>query len=155
MSPDENYLEKRAKEEEEKLHRKVEGLSHADRTDIYEKGNDRVLGMVVTVQGVLLPSMWRTHRTWPSVCSLGNRWLNGMYDVQHGVKFVCFVPPPQVWSCWRLRVKPRTPPVCQRSECLTSSQRYPSSPSRRVPQVRRHVPTGLASTQHSSIPACV
>lgn len=40
MSPDENYLEKQAKEEEEKLHRKVKGLSDADRTDIYEKGND-------------------------------------------------------------------------------------------------------------------
>lgn len=38
MSPDENYLEKQAKEEEEKLHRKIKALSDADRTDIYEKG---------------------------------------------------------------------------------------------------------------------
>lgn len=43
MSPDENYLEKQAKEEEEKLHRKVNGLSDADRAEIYEKGNDNVV----------------------------------------------------------------------------------------------------------------
>lgn len=46
MSPDENYLEKQAKEEEEKLHRKVKGLSDADRTDIYEKGNDNVVANI-------------------------------------------------------------------------------------------------------------
>lgn len=43
MSPDENYLEKQAKEEEEKLHRKIKGLSDADKTDIYEKGNDNAV----------------------------------------------------------------------------------------------------------------
>lgn len=43
MSPDEKYLEKQAKEEEEKLHRKIKALSDADRTDIYEKGNDDVI----------------------------------------------------------------------------------------------------------------
>lgn len=40
MSPDENYLEKQAKEEEEKLQKKIHVLSDADRTELYEKGND-------------------------------------------------------------------------------------------------------------------
>lgn len=42
MSPDENYLEKQAKEEEEKLQKKIHVLSDADRREIYEKGNDDV-----------------------------------------------------------------------------------------------------------------
>lgn len=43
MSPDENYLEKQAKEEEEKLHRKIKALSDANKTEIYEKGNSDVI----------------------------------------------------------------------------------------------------------------
>lgn len=39
MSPDEAYLEKQAKAEEEKLRRKIQALSDGDRKDIYEKGS--------------------------------------------------------------------------------------------------------------------
>lgn len=39
MSPDEAYLEKQAKAEEEKLQKKVQALSDSDRKEIYEKGN--------------------------------------------------------------------------------------------------------------------
>lgn len=38
MSPDEAYMEKQVKAEEEKLQRKVQCLSDADRKQIYEKG---------------------------------------------------------------------------------------------------------------------
>lgn len=67
MSPDENYLEKQAKEEEEKLQRKIEALSDADRTDIYEKGNDDVItGIFMQLQAgevLLLLSTCRKHQT--------------------------------------------------------------------------------------------
>lgn len=39
MEPDEAYLEKQVKAEEEKLGRKVQALSDADRKQIYEKGS--------------------------------------------------------------------------------------------------------------------
>lgn len=39
MSPEESYLEKQAKAEEEKLQKKIEVLSDSDRKQIYEKGN--------------------------------------------------------------------------------------------------------------------
>lgn len=39
MSPDEAYMEKEAKAEEEKLQRKVQCLSDADRKEIYGKGS--------------------------------------------------------------------------------------------------------------------
>lgn len=38
MSPDEAYTEKKAKEEEEKLQRKIQALSDSDREEIYVKG---------------------------------------------------------------------------------------------------------------------
>lgn len=40
MSPDEAYLEKQAKAEEEKLQKKIRALSDGDRKEIYENGND-------------------------------------------------------------------------------------------------------------------
>lgn len=39
MSPDENYYEKKAQLENEKLNQKVEALSEEERKQIYEKGN--------------------------------------------------------------------------------------------------------------------
>lgn len=39
MSPDEAYLEKQAKAEEEKLQTKIQALSDSDREEIYKKGN--------------------------------------------------------------------------------------------------------------------
>lgn len=38
MRPDEAYTEKKAKEEEEKLRRKIQALSDSDREEIYVKG---------------------------------------------------------------------------------------------------------------------
>ncbi len=38
MSPDEAYMEKQAKAEEEKLQKKIQALSDSDRKEIYEKG---------------------------------------------------------------------------------------------------------------------
>lgn len=38
MSPDEQYLEKRNKAEQEKLRQKIQALSDIDYKDIYEKG---------------------------------------------------------------------------------------------------------------------
>ncbi|KAM8839125.1 presequence protease, mitochondrial [Synchiropus picturatus] len=38
MSPDENFLDKQARAEEEKLQKKVQDLSQSDRQEIYEKG---------------------------------------------------------------------------------------------------------------------
>uniref|UniRef100_A0A673BG49 Presequence protease, mitochondrial n=1 Tax=Sphaeramia orbicularis TaxID=375764 RepID=A0A673BG49_9TELE len=38
MSPDETYLDKQAKAEEEKLQKKIQALTDSDRKDIYEKG---------------------------------------------------------------------------------------------------------------------
>jgi Zn-dependent M16 (insulinase) family peptidase len=38
MSPDEAYLEKQVKAEEEKLQKKIQALSESDKKDIYEKG---------------------------------------------------------------------------------------------------------------------
>ena len=40
MSPDEAYLEKQAQAEEDKLQSKIQALSHSDRKEIYENGND-------------------------------------------------------------------------------------------------------------------
>lgn len=42
MSPDEAYIEKQAKAEEEKLQKKIQALSDSDRKEIYEKGTDNV-----------------------------------------------------------------------------------------------------------------
>lgn len=39
MSPDEAYMEKQVKAEEEKLQRKVQCLSDSDRKEIYGKGS--------------------------------------------------------------------------------------------------------------------
>lgn len=44
MSPDEAYMEKQAKEEEEKLQKKIQALSDTDRQKIYEKGNNNFTG---------------------------------------------------------------------------------------------------------------
>lgn len=40
MSPDEQYVEKQNKAEEEKLLQKVQALTDVDRKDIYEKGKN-------------------------------------------------------------------------------------------------------------------
>lgn len=40
MSPDEAYMEKQAKEEEEKLQKKIQALSDTDREEIYAKGSN-------------------------------------------------------------------------------------------------------------------
>lgn len=57
MSPDENYLEKQAKEEEEKLHRKIKGLSDTDRTDIYKKGLELLAAQSETQDASCLPAL--------------------------------------------------------------------------------------------------
>lgn len=44
MNPDEAYMEKQLKAEEEKLGRKVQALSDADRKEIYEKGSKHFTG---------------------------------------------------------------------------------------------------------------
>lgn len=38
MNPDEAYMEKQVKAEEDKLRRKVQALSDTDRKEIYQKG---------------------------------------------------------------------------------------------------------------------
>lgn len=50
MSADQAYMENQAKAEEEKLQRKVQGLSDADRKEIYGKGSNKTteLGLRVT-----------------------------------------------------------------------------------------------------------
>lgn len=40
MSPAENYMEKQAEAEDEKLLKKIEALSESDRKEIYEKGKN-------------------------------------------------------------------------------------------------------------------
>lgn len=57
MSPDENYLEKQAKEEEEKLHRKIKALSDADKTEIYEKGLELLAAQSQTQDASCLPAL--------------------------------------------------------------------------------------------------
>lgn len=42
MNPEEAYMEKQVKAEEEKLGRKVQALSDADRKEIYQKGSKKV-----------------------------------------------------------------------------------------------------------------
>lgn len=88
MSPDENYLGKQAKEEEEKLQRKIKALSDADRTDIYEKGNrDATTGLQLQTGTVLqLLPMWRNFTVSPVFTACPR--LNRMKSVQHGVTFV-------------------------------------------------------------------
>ncbi|KAF7651655.1 hypothetical protein LDENG_00107570 [Lucifuga dentata] len=57
MSPDEAYLEKQAKAEEEKLHQKVQALSDSDRKEIYEKGLELLAAQSKTQDASCLPAL--------------------------------------------------------------------------------------------------
>lgn len=57
MSPDDTYLEKQAKAEEEKLHRKIEALSDIDRKEIYEKGLELLAAQSKTQDASCLPAL--------------------------------------------------------------------------------------------------
>lgn len=48
MKPDEAYMEKQVKAEEEKLGGKVQALTDADRKEIYEKGSKNLTGLSLT-----------------------------------------------------------------------------------------------------------
>ncbi|AWP03603.1 putative presequence protease mitochondrial [Scophthalmus maximus] len=57
MSPDEAYLEKQAKAEEEKLQRKIQTLSDSDRKEIYEKGLELLATQSETQDASCLPAL--------------------------------------------------------------------------------------------------
>ncbi|CAB1423053.1 unnamed protein product [Pleuronectes platessa] len=57
MSPDEAYLEKQAKAEEEKLQRKIQALSDSDRKEIYEKGLELLAAQSQTQDVSCLPAL--------------------------------------------------------------------------------------------------
>uniref|UniRef100_A0A669EAC1 Pitrilysin metalloproteinase 1 n=1 Tax=Oreochromis niloticus TaxID=8128 RepID=A0A669EAC1_ORENI len=57
MSPEESYLEKQAKAEEEKLQKKIEVLSDSDRKQIYEKGLDLLAAQSQTQDVSCLPAL--------------------------------------------------------------------------------------------------
>uniref|UniRef100_A0A8D3CMC1 Pitrilysin metalloproteinase 1 n=1 Tax=Scophthalmus maximus TaxID=52904 RepID=A0A8D3CMC1_SCOMX len=57
MSPDEAYLEKQAKAEEEKLQRKIQALSDSDRKEIYEKGLELLATQSETQDASCLPAL--------------------------------------------------------------------------------------------------
>lgn len=57
MSPDEAYLEKQAKAEEEKLQKKIQALSDGDRKDIYEKGLELLAAQSKTQDASCLPAL--------------------------------------------------------------------------------------------------
>lgn len=57
MSPDQTYLEKQAKAEEEKLQRKIQNLSDTDRKDIYEKGLELLAAQSKTQDASCLPAL--------------------------------------------------------------------------------------------------
>ncbi|KAM9323323.1 presequence protease, mitochondrial [Pholidichthys leucotaenia] len=57
MSPDEAYLEKQAKAEEEKLQRKIQALSENDRKDIYEKGLELLSAQSKVQDASCLPAL--------------------------------------------------------------------------------------------------
>ncbi|XP_062260148.1 presequence protease, mitochondrial [Platichthys flesus] len=57
MSPDEAYLEKQAKAEEEKLQRKIQALSDSDRKEIHEKGLELLAAQSETQDVSCLPAL--------------------------------------------------------------------------------------------------
>ncbi|XP_039999440.1 presequence protease, mitochondrial [Xiphias gladius] len=57
MSPDEAYLEKQAKAEEEKLQKKIQALSDSDRKEIYEKGLELLDAQSKTQDASCLPAL--------------------------------------------------------------------------------------------------
>ncbi|XP_070830493.1 presequence protease, mitochondrial [Chaetodon trifascialis] len=57
MSPDEAYMEKQAKAEEEKLQRKIQALSDRDREEIYEKGLELLDVQSKTQDASCLPAL--------------------------------------------------------------------------------------------------
>uniref|UniRef100_A0A4W6CGR2 Presequence protease, mitochondrial n=1 Tax=Lates calcarifer TaxID=8187 RepID=A0A4W6CGR2_LATCA len=57
MSPDEAYLEKQAKAEEEKLQKKIQALSDSDRKEIYEKGLELLTAQSKTQDASCLPAL--------------------------------------------------------------------------------------------------
>uniref|UniRef100_A0A3Q3WJI8 Pitrilysin metalloproteinase 1 n=1 Tax=Mola mola TaxID=94237 RepID=A0A3Q3WJI8_MOLML len=57
MSPDEAYQEKQAQAEEEKLQRKIQALSDADRKQIYEKGLELLAAQTKTQDASCLPAL--------------------------------------------------------------------------------------------------
>lgn len=122
MSPDQAYMENQAKAEEEKLQRKVQGLSDADRKEIYGKGSNRTtqLGLRGASLSLRAPSYG---------CGHGCPFLTQM-DPSHCCGLLA-----QVWSCWLLRVKPRTRPVYLPSRCRTFPPAFPSRLSRWALQV--------------------
>lgn len=120
MSPDDAYLEKQAQAEEEKLQKKIQALSDSDKKEIYEKGNvDNIMMNDPQGSEILIHTIHEFYKVevWPG---------------RDGDACVLL----KVWSCWLCRVKPRTPPVCLRSKCPTSSRRSPSLRSRWALQVQ-------------------
>ncbi|XP_042338875.1 presequence protease, mitochondrial-like, partial [Plectropomus leopardus] len=57
MSPDEAYLEKQAKAEEEMLQKKIQALSDSDRKDIYEKGLELLAAQSKSQDASCLPAL--------------------------------------------------------------------------------------------------
>ncbi|XP_045906812.1 presequence protease, mitochondrial isoform X2 [Micropterus dolomieu] len=57
MSPDEAYMEKQAKAEEEKLQKKIQALSDRDRKAIYEKGLELLAAQSKTQDASCLPAL--------------------------------------------------------------------------------------------------
>ncbi|XP_076014931.1 presequence protease, mitochondrial [Genypterus blacodes] len=57
MSPDEAYLEKQARAEEEKLHKKIQDLSEGDKKEIYEKGLELLEAQNQTQDASCLPAL--------------------------------------------------------------------------------------------------
>ncbi|KAM6989396.1 presequence protease, mitochondrial [Tautogolabrus adspersus] len=57
MSPDEVYLEKQAKAEEEKLQKKIQALSDSDKKEIYEKGLELLAAQSKTQDASCLPAL--------------------------------------------------------------------------------------------------
>uniref|UniRef100_A0A8C6UT94 Presequence protease, mitochondrial n=1 Tax=Neogobius melanostomus TaxID=47308 RepID=A0A8C6UT94_9GOBI len=57
MSPDEQYVEKRARAEEEKLQRKVQALTEDDRRQIYEKGLELLSAQSAAQDASCLPAL--------------------------------------------------------------------------------------------------
>ncbi|KAF3857855.1 hypothetical protein F7725_011056 [Dissostichus mawsoni] len=57
MSPDETYVEKQAKAEEEKLQKKIQALSDSDKKEIYEKGLELLAAQSKTQDASCLPAL--------------------------------------------------------------------------------------------------
>ncbi|XP_034558325.1 presequence protease, mitochondrial [Notolabrus celidotus] len=57
MSPDDTYLEKQAKAEEEKLQKKIQALSEGDKKDIYEKGLELLSAQSKSQDASCLPAL--------------------------------------------------------------------------------------------------